>query len=575
MPIHNSDIADSLSKVADLLDIKGANPFRVRAYRQASATISGLSQNITDMLDQGKNLSDLSGIGQDLAGKIQEIAETGRLKQLKELEAELPEALPRMMQMESLGPKRVKTLYDKLNIKSLSDLESAAKSDKIKALKGFGQKTQDKILDELERLQQSGEKQRFRWAIAEDYIKPLQDYLQGIDGVKQLDIAGSYRRRKETVGDVDILVSWKQDADVMDPFVRYEDVERILAHGDTKSSVVLRNGLQVDLRVVPQAGYGAALHYFTGSKAHNIAVRKMGVDRGFKINEYGVYKGGKRIAGKTETEVYEQVGLPFIPPELRENNGEFKAAESNDLPELIDLSDIKGDLQSHTTASDGKFSLKDMAEAARKKGYEYLAVTDHSKRVSVAGGLDDKKLEQQLQRIEKLNPSFEDFRILKSIEVDILEDGSLDLSNDILKELDIVICSIHYNTQLTEKQQTKRVIKAMQNPHFHIFAHPTGRLIGEREPYKLDMDAVMDAAKDNNCFLELNAQPVRLDLSDTHCRMAKEKGIKLAISTDAHTTDDLDHMRFGIGQARRGWLEADDVLNTHSWNELKTLLKKS
>lgn len=574
MPVHNSDIAAILNKVADLLDIKGANQFRVSAYRDAAQTITGFSQNVTDLIEQGKPLTDYSGIGKDLAQKIKEIAESGTLKQLEELQAELPDELTTLMKMDTLGPKRIKTLYDKLNIKSMSELEKAAKKDKIKSLQGFGQKTQDKILDELFRFKKQGEKKRFKWVIADEYIQPLRQYLENIEGVKQIDIAGSYRRHKETVGDIDILTSCKNNADVMSRFVNYEDVDRVLSQGDTKSSVVLRNGLQIDLRVVPEAGYGATLHYFTGSKTHNIAVRKIGVEKGLKINEYGVYLGNKRIAGKTETEVYKQVGLPFIPPELRENRGEFQAAQKGNLPKLIELSDIKGDLQSHTIASDGKFSLKDMAKAAQDKGYEYLAVTDHSKRVSMAGGLDEKALASHIEKMEELNQTFENFRILKSIEVDILKDGRLDLSNDILKELDIVICAIHYDTKLSRQKQTNRVLTAMDNPYFHILAHPTGRIIGEREGYDIDLEAVMKRAKENGCHLELNAQPDRFDLSDTHCKMAKELGLKLAISTDAHTTSGLDNMRFGVSQARRGWLEANDVLNTRSWKVLKKLIKR-
>ncbi len=574
MPVHNSDIATVLNQVGDMLDIKGENPFRVRAYQNAARTVSGLSQSVADMVKKGEDLSKLSGIGKDIAGKIKEIVETGTLQQLEILKSELPGELLDLLKMETLGPKRVKALYDELDIKNLSQLEKAAKDHKIQNLDGFGKKTEQKILNEIERFNKEGEKGRFKLVVAEEYILPLKEYLEKIKSVKLIDIAGSYRRRKETVGDIDILTSCKKGSDVMEKFVHYEDVERVISQGETKSSVVLRNGLQVDLRVVPEAGYGAALHYFTGAKAHNIAIRKMGVKKNLKINEYGVFKEDDRVAGKTEKEVFESVGMPYIPPELRENSGEIEAAQKNRLPKLIELEDIKGDLQSHTKASDGKFTLEEMANAARDKGYEYLAVTDHSKRVSMAGGLDEKALAKHIKEMDKLNDKLNGFRILKSIEVDILPDGSLDLSDDILKELDIVICAMHYNTKLSRDQQTKRVLKAMENPYFHIFAHPTGRFIGEREGYEIDLEAVLKAAKDNGCFLELNAQPERLDINDAYCRMAKEMGIKIAISTDAHTTSDLDFMRFGIGQARRGWLEADDVLNTRSWNDLKKLIRK-
>ncbi len=562
MPIHNSDVAEIFTKVADLLDIKGANQFRVRAYRNAAQTISGLSHNVADMVDDGKDLSELSGIGKDLADKIKEIVNTGSLKQLKELEKETPPELTKLMKMETVGPKRVKALYEELNIESIEQLEKAAKQNKVQELDGFGKKTEEKILKEIERIKEGGEQERFKLVVAEEFVQPLVNYLKDLKGVKQAEIAGSYRRLKETVGDIDILVSCKKSSDVMDKFVDYEDVGRVISKGETRSSVVMRNGLQVDLRVVPEVAYGAALHYFTGSKAHNIAIRKMGVKKDLKINEYGVFKGDDRIAGKKEEEVFEQVDLPFIDPELRENAGEIEAAQKGKLPKLIKLEEIKGDLQSHTTATDGKNSLEEMANAAQELGYEYLAVTDHSKRVSMAGGLNEKQLADQIKEIDKLNKNLKNFLILKSVEVDILEYGSLDLSDEILKELDIVICSIHYNTKLSRDKQTKRVLHAMENPNFHIFAHPTGRLIGERDPYEIDLETVMKAAVKNGCFLELNAQPDRLDLSDTYCKMAKEMGVKITISTDAHTTADLGNMRIGIGQARRGWLETDDVLNT-------------
>jgi len=360
----------------------------------------------------------------------------------------------------------------------------------------------------------------------------------------------------------------------MDAFVGYEDVERILSKGSTKSSIVLHSGLQVDLRVLPQPSFGAALLYFTGSKAHNVALRTMGVKMKLKISEYGVFKGSKRVAGKTEKEVYDFLGMEYIEPELREDRGEIEAAKKGNLPKLVRIEDIRGDLQSHTKATDGKYSLEEMAEAARKKGYEYLAITDHSKRVTMANGLDEKRLAKQIKEIDKLNEGFRNFRILKSVEVDILKDGKLDLPNSILKELDIVICSVHYNFNLTRQQQTRRVLKAMENSYFNIFAHPTGRLIGEREPYDIDLEEVLKQAKQNGCFLEINAQPERLDLNDVNSKMARDHGVKLAISTDSHTVDQFAAMRYGVWQARRGWLEADDIINTRSWAQLKKLIKR-
>jgi DNA polymerase (family 10) len=389
-----------------------------------------------------------------------------------------------------------------------------------------------------------------------------------------MEIAGSYRRRKETVGDLDILATCKKGSKVMDSFVEYEDVEKVLSKGKTRSSVVLRSGIQVDLRVVPQVSYGAALHYFTGSKEHNIAVRKMGVKKNLKINEYGVFRGEKRIAGKTEKEVYKQVALAYIEPELRENRGEIEAAKKGQLPPLIKLKDIRGDLHTHTKSTDGRYKLEDMAKAAEKRGYEYFAVTDHSKHVTVAKGLNAERLARQIEEIDRLNQKMKGIRILKSIEVDILEDGSLDLPDSVLKELDLVTASVHYKFNLSQEKQTERIIKAMDNPLVNIFCHPTGRLINERRPYEVNIERLLEAAQERGCFLELNAHPDRLDLNDAHCKLAKDMGVKVAISTDAHSIDDLDLMRFGISQARRGWLEAEDVLNTRRWEELKKLLKR-
>lgn len=575
MPVHNNEIVEIFERMADLLDLQDANPFRIRAYRNAARTISSLSRNAADLVNQGEDLSDLPGIGRDLAGKIEEIVKTGTLRQLRELEKDTPPALAELMKIADLGPKRVIALYKALGIRSKQELREAAEAQKIRNLKGFGEKMEATILEALERQQNGEAKKRIKLDVAEEITLSLLKYLQNIKGVKQVDAAGSYRRRQETVGDLDILVTCSKGVKVMDHFVNYEDVQKVLSKGATRSSVLLRSNFQVDVRVVPEVCYGAALLYFTGNKAHNIELRKLGQKRDLKINEYGVFKGTRRVAGKTEDEVYESVGLSYIEPELRENRGEIEAVRENKLPKLIGLGDIRGDLQAHSTHTDGKFTIKEMAEAARQHGYEYLAITDHSKRVTMAGGLNAKRLGEEIEEIEKLNEKWRNFRILKSCEVDILEDGSLDLPNDILKELDIVVCSIHYNFKLSGEKQTKRVIRAMDNPHFHILAHPTGRRIGQRAGYDLDLEKVMQAAKERGCFLEVNAQPERLDLSDVNVKMAKDMGLKLAISTDAHSLNDLNFMRFGIGQARRGWLEAEDAINTRSWKELKKLIKRS
>lgn len=575
MPLHNRDVAEMFNKVADLLDIKGANQFRVRSYRNAAQTIAGLSGNVSDMVSQGEDLTELPGIGKDLAGKIREIVKTGTLRQLAELEEEVAPDLRTLLQLSNLGPKRVHTINQELGVRTVEDLEEAAKQHKIQKLEGFGEKTEQKILDEIKRYRQrGGEQKRFLWVEAEEITEPLVAYLKQAGEVDKIVAAGSYRRRQETVGDLDILATCGKSGPVMERFVSYEDVQRVVSRGKTRSTVVLRSGLQVDLRVVPEESYGAALHYFTGSKAHNVAIRTRGVDRGLKINEYGVFRNDERVGGRAEQEVYDQVKLPYIQPELRENRGEVEAAERNKLPDLVKVEDIRGDLQMHTKESDGKFSLEEMAEAGREMGYAYIAVTDHSKRVAMANGLDEKRLAKQIERIDELNQKIKGFAVLKSVEVDILEDGSLDLSDDILKELDLVTCSVHYYRNLSLEKMTGRILRAMDNPYCNILGHPTGRIIGSRDPYELDLEKIMEAALERNCFMEINADPGRLDLSDIHCKMARDMGLKLSISTDAHSTSGLKNMRLGVAQARRGWLEADDILNTRPLKELRGLLKR-
>ncbi len=572
MPVHNSDIADIFNELADLLEIQGANQFRIRAYRNAARTLGELSQNVADMAKSGKDLPKLAGIGKDLAGKIREIVETGKLSLLEELKKEVPGELSGLMKIQGLGPRKVKTLHENLGINSLAELKKAAAEERVRKVRGFGEKTERSILEEIEQIK--GDEQRIKLVVAEQIAEPLVSYLLKAKGVKEVTVAGSYRRRKETVGDLDILATASADSDVMDRFVRYEDVAKVISAGTTRSTVQLRSGLHVDLRVVPRASYGAALHYFTGSKAHNIALRTLGVKKKLKINEYGVFRGKRMIAGRTEEEVYEEVGLPFIPPELRENRGEVEAAQNNSLPALVTLGDIRGDLHVHTNLTDGRSSLAEMAEAAKRKGYEYIAVTEHSKHVTVARGMKAGDVLKRNEEIDRLNERLGRITILKSMELDILDDGSLDLPDEVLRELDLVVCSVHYKFNLPRDKQTERVIRAMDNPYFNILSHPTGRLINERRPYELDMEKIMQAAKERGCFMELNSHPDRLDLNDMDCKMARDIGVKIAISTDAHSTNDLDFMRFGIGQARRGWLERDDVLNTRSRGEMKKLLKR-
>jgi DNA polymerase (family 10) len=578
MPVYNSDIADIFNEVADLLEIEGANQYRVRAYRNAARTISTLSRDVSDMVEEGEDLSELPGIGEDLAGKIEEIVETGDLKQLEEIEQRTPPALAKMLDVAGLGPKRVQTIYEALDVTTMAELQEAAEQGRIQELHGLGEKTEKKILEDLERW--SAEEERTRRDVAEERVEPLLNFLRGLDNVGRVQAAGSYRRKKETVGDLDVLAISDVGEEVISRFVEYEDVEEVVSQGETRSTVVFKSGLHVDLRVVEEKSYGAALLYFTGSKQHNITLRNMALEKELKINEYGVWDTTgespeqEQIAGETEEEIYGLFDLPWIAPELREDRGEVEAAQQGELPGLITLEDVQGDLQSHTTASDGRASLKEMAQAARALGRDYLAVTDHSAYIGVAQGLEADELEERVEEIQRLNEAMEEIILLTSVEVDIMEDGSLDLPDDALEKLDLVIFAVHSHFDLPADKQTERIIRAMDNPNCNILAHPTGRQIGKRPAYDVDMGRLMDAALERGCFLELNAQPDRLDLDDVYCKMAKERGLKVAISTDAHGTEELKFIRFGVYQARRGWLEPDDVLNTRSWDDLEALLNR-
>jgi DNA polymerase (family 10) len=571
--VKNRDVARLFTRYATLLEIEDANPFRVRAYRNAARIVEELPRNVGDMIRQGEDLSQLSGIGKDLAAKIREIVETGRLAKFEEASKRTPGELVDLTALPGLGAKRVRLLHDELRINTLGDLEKAARAGKVRQLAGFGPKTEERILKAIE--QKLGTERRVKWSEAEEVARPLIRYLSAIDGVSQAVVAGSFRRCRETVGDLDILVTCAGPSKVMARFVSYEEVDEIISKGRTRATVRLRDGLQVDLRVVPEKSYGAALLYFTGSKAHNIALRKLAVKRGLKLNEYGVFKGREYVAGRTEKAVYRQVKLPYIEPELREHRGEIDAARKGRLPELIRQADLRGDLHCHTSSTDGRDTLKTMAKAARALGYRYLAISDHTRHLKVANGLDVNRLSRQLAAIDRLNDKLARFRLLKSAEVDILEDGSLDLPDEILGKLDLVVCAVHYGFGLSRKRQTERIIRAMDNRYMNILAHPSGRLLGRREAYPVDMQRLMEAALERGCFLEVNAQPDRLDLSDSDCKMAKGMGLKLAISTDAHSARQLDYVRFGVAQARRGWLSPEDVLNTRSWRALSKLLKRN
>lgn len=580
--MENVEIAERLSEVADLLEIQEANPFRVRAYRNAVRTIEGLTRSLAEMVEEGEDLTELSGIGEDISGYITEMVETGEFELLRELHDEVPPTVADLLDLEGIGPKKAKQLWEELDIETVDDLEDALDEGRVVELEGFGEKTAEKLRQAIEDFRKHRE--RFRLGDADRWVEPLLEYMRGAPGVEELDVAGSYRRRKETVGDIDLLAVCDDAGPVMEHFTSYDLVERVTEAGETRGSVVLRPGLQVDLRILPGESYGAALQYFTGSLEHNVKLRKRALDDGVRVSEYGVFEipegvdpdemepgEGERVAGETEEGVYEALGLVWIPPELREDRGEIEAAGEDDLPDLVELSDVRGDLQMHSTWSDGKNTIETMARACQERGYEYMAITDHSRRVSVAGGLDEDELEEQWKEIDDIEEDLE-IEILRSLEVDILKDGSLDLDDEHLEQLDLVLVSVHSYMDLAEAEQTERIVTAVSHPAVHVLAHPTGRRINERQPYDLDVEAVLEAAREHDVAVELNANPERLDLSDRHVFRARELGVPVVVSTDAHSTDNLRYMEYGVAQARRGWLEPDDVLNTRSLSELNSWL---
>ena len=573
MPVHNIDIANIFDEIADFLEIENENPFRIRAYRHAARTVRGLGSELKDMSAAGEDLTELPGIGKELAAKIHEILETGTAKALTKLQQRIPPSVTEILKLPNLGPKRVRILYHDLKITNLQELAKAARQGRIRTLEGFGEKIEKAVLDAVEARAQ--EEKRFKIDEASRYVDSLMDYLKKVPGVKDVVAAGSYRRARETVGDLDILITARKTSPLMERFVEYDEVAEVLAKGTTRSSVVLRCGLQVDVRRVEQASFGAALQYFTGSKDHNIAIRRLGQQRGLKINEYGVFRFEKRVAGRTEESVYQALDLPLIPPELRENRGEIEAARDRCLPDLIEFKDLKGDLHMHTRMSDGRNSLKEMALAAQQRGFKYIAVTEHSDRLKVAGGLDPPRLMQQIDEVDRLNDTLKGVTILKGIEVEILADGSLDLEDRVLARLDLVIGTVHSNFGLPLEKQTERILRAMDHRYFSMLAHPTGRLLNEREPYQVDIPRIIHKASDRGCFLELNSNPRRLDLYDIYCQMAKEQGVAVSINSDAHSINDFNYLAFGVAQARRGWLEKDDVLNTRSLTQLRKLLKRT
>ena len=573
MPVHNTDIAGIFDEIADFLEIEGQNPFRIRAYRNAARTVSGLGSELKDMVADGEELTRLPGIGKELATKIHEILETGTAQALIKLRQRIPQTVIEMLKLPGLGPKRVRMLYQDLKIENLAQLSEAARQRRIRALEGFGEKIEKAIFQAVEARAQK--EKRFKIAAVKPILDRLIDFMKKVPGVIDASAAGSYRRCRETVGDLDILVSARKTSPVMKRFLEYEEIAEVLSGGTTRSSVVLQSGLQVDLRLVAKSSFGAAMQYFTGSKDHNVAIRRLGQQQGLKINEYGVFRFEKPVAGKTEESVYQSVGLPYIPPELRENRGEIEAARDNRLPELVELKDLKGDLHIHTHATDGHNSLEEMALSAKRHGLKYIAVTEHSDRLKVAGGLDPPRLMQQIDEIERLNEKLKGIQILKGLEVEILKDGTLDLPDAVLARLDLVVGTVHSHFNLPLEKQTERILRAMDRRYFTMLAHPTGRLIDEREPYAVDMTRIIHKARERGCFLELNSNPRRLDLHDIYCQVAKAEGVLVSINSDAHRTNDFDYLAFGVGQARRGWLEKGDVLNTRPLAQLRKLLSRT
>lgn len=567
----NTEFARIFREVAELLELSNANPFRVRAYVNAARVIEESPHAIATMArETPEALHDLPGIGDDLAGKIGEIARTGKLALLSELSRAAPAGATELLHVPGIGPRRARLLSERLGVRSLAGLGRAAKAGRVRALPGFGARTEARILEELATT--SLTERRWLRARAAQYGEPLVEYMLGAPEVTRAELAGSFRRCRETVGDLDLLAESMDGRAAVLHFLAYPQVQRVLARGTTRAAVQLSGGLHVDLRVLPPESYGAALHYFTGSKAHNIAVRTMGRARGLKINEYGVFKGTRRVGGRDEREIFRAVQLPFIPPELREDRGEIEAAQQGKLPQLVTLDDIRGDLQSHCTDSDGRHSLDAMAEAAEAMGYEYLAITDHSPTVRIAGGLDRAGFLRQMRRVDRLNARLRKLTVLKGAEVDIHADGSLDLDDDTLERLDLVLVSMHSALNLPAERQTVRIVRALQHPLVHIFGHPTGRLVNGRRGAQFDLDAVCRVAADEGVLMEINAQPERLDLDDLAARRAQELGVTIAISTDAHATEELRFMRWGVDQARRGWIDRANVANTRTLRQLLRML---
>ncbi len=558
--MENLRVAQIFQEIGDILELMGENRFRVSSYHRAAQTIGNMSKDVRKIYDADpKKLQGIPGIGPALADKIVEILNTGTCKEHQRLLAGFSKGLLELLTIRGLGPKKVKKFYYELGIDSVAKLEVAAKKGVLAGLEGMGEKSEAEVLKAIEQHRQHRERVLLHPAMlmAEDLV----EYMKKCKSVTQVEYAGSLRRGRETIGDLDILATGKDHAKIIDHFVKHPQVEKILAQGETKASVLLEDLMQSDLRVVEAKSFGAALYYFTGSKQHNIATRKIAISKGLKINEYGVFKGEKSVAGKTEAEIFKVLGLPYIIPELREDSGEIAAGYDEKLPKSAELDDIRGDLHLHTDASDGRNTLEEMVTKAKGLGYEYLCVTDHSTALRVAHGLDEKRLLDQLKAIDAMNKKLRGFRVLKGAEVDIHEDGSLDYPDELLKRLDLVGAAVHTKLSLPAEKQTARITKAISNPYVSFLSHPTGRIINKREPYEVDLVEIVRTAKKNRVAMEINAN-VRLDLNGPNCRLAKDHGAKFVLGTDAHLVDQMDFMRFGVITARRGWLEKKDVLNT-------------
>lgn len=574
--VSNNDVAETLRGVGEYLAMGNANPFRIRAYERAADAIEGLEEELASVYEQGGDeaLDEIPGIGTSIAAHIKELLRTGKLREYEALKRKTPVRLDELSRVEGLGPKSVKKLYEALKVRTMDDLERVARKGAIRGVPGFGAKAEANILRSIEFSKKF--KGRFLLSAITPVARDIESRIAALPGVRICTVGGSFRRKKETVGDLDVVVVAERSKPVMDYFVRMPEVARVFAHGETKSAVKLKSGLDVDLRIVKRESYGAALNYFTGSKEHNVALRQIAIKKGLKLNEYGLFKGARRIAGGSEAELYRALGLAYIEPELREHTGEIQAAASSrgGLPRLVGYDDIKGDLQTQTEWTDGAASIVDMAKAAMRQGLSYMAVTDHTKNLAMTHGLDEKRILSQMKEIDRVNVSLRGkFAVLKGSECDILKDGSMDLPDKVLTKLDVVGGSVHSYFNLDRRAQTARIIRAMENPHVDIIFHPTGRLIGRREPYAVDMDALIRAAKRTGTILEVDAFPDRLDLKDEYIKQCVEAGVKMAIDSDAHALEHFKVLEYGIAQARRGWATASDIVNTRSLVAMRKLLK--